>query len=53
MRICEIIANKKYKRILKTIADKQGAIDFWWSSELEDGRQNMNNRKCFGKFFCY
>ena len=39
MRICEIIANKKYKRILKTIADKQGAIDFWWSSELEDGRQ--------------
>ena len=39
MRICEIIANKKYKRILKTIAEKQGAIDFWCSSELEDGRQ--------------
>ena len=39
MRICEVIASKKYKRILITIAEKQGAIDYWWSSELEDGRQ--------------
>ena len=27
MRICEVIADKKYKRILITIAEKQGAID--------------------------
>ena len=39
MRICEVIADKKYKRILITIAEKQGAIDYWWSSDLEDGRQ--------------
>ena len=39
MRICEIIANSKYKRTLITIAEKQGVIDYWWSSELEDGRQ--------------
>ena len=27
------------KRILLTIAEKQGVVDYWWSSELEDGRQ--------------
>ncbi len=39
MRICEVISDAKYKRVLITIAEKQGVIDFWWSSELEDGRQ--------------
>ncbi|NSW88413.1 TIGR00341 family protein [bacterium] len=39
MRICEIIAHSKYKRTLITIAEKQGVVDYWWSSELEDGRQ--------------
>jgi|TARA_B100000959_G_scaffold283703_1_gene353271 uncharacterized hydrophobic protein (TIGR00341 family) len=39
MRICEVICNSKYKRILLTIAEKQGVVDCWWSSELEDGRQ--------------
>ena len=39
MRICEIISNIKYKRTLITIAEKQGVVDYWWSSELEDGRQ--------------
>lgn len=39
MRICEIISESKYKRTLITIAEKQGVVDYWWSSELEDGRQ--------------
>ena len=39
MRICEIISDVKYKRTLITIAEKQGVVDYWWSSELEDGRQ--------------
>ena len=39
MRICEIISDIKYKRTLITIAEKQGVVDYWWSSELEDGRQ--------------
>ena len=39
MRICEIISESKYKRALITIAEKQGVVDYWWSSELEDGRQ--------------
>ncbi len=39
MRICEVISDVKYKRVLITIAEKQGVIDFWWSSELEDRRQ--------------
>ena len=39
MRICEVISSSKYKRVLLTIAEKQGVVDFWWSSELEDGRQ--------------
>ncbi len=39
MRICEIISESKYKRTLITIAEKQGVVDYWWTSELEDGRQ--------------
>ena len=39
MRICEIISDSKYKRTLITIAEKQGVVDYWWSSELDDGRQ--------------
>ena len=39
MRICEIISESKYKRTLITIAEKQGVVDYWWSSELEDGRR--------------
>ena len=39
MKICEIVANSTYKRVLITIAEKQGVVDYWWSSELEDGRQ--------------
>mgnify|MGYP000954988944 FL=1 len=39
MKICEIVSNSTYKRVLITIAEKQGVVDYWWSSELEDGRQ--------------